>query len=694
MSVPEFIVPTSVTVILLNYCGSDDTIACLQALYTIPDKPGRVIIVDNASHDDSVINIKAFLKQTPLPTVLIELSENKGYATGNNAGIHLALHDPECQAIWILNNDTVPQADALRTLCSRLNACPNAGMAGSTMVFFHNTKVVQCAGGYGFNPYWGTTPAIQGKATTQEVLNLAPALIESSLQYLSGASILVRCDVFKTIGCFAEEYFLYYEDTEFGLRSRRAGYSLAWASDSVVLHKEGASTGAQSAVKDLCFHRPKMVDYLSLRNRIYLLHKYFPIYLPVAILSYAAVCINRIHRGQIRRLPLVLKALVDGLSGRMGKPTPSLMPNKKIKVLFLTSRADFGGGPEHLWQLLRHLSQNAEVFIACPPDYPYYARYCSVVGQKNIFLLPHRKFNFSKIWKLKDFCRKNGVTLLHSHGKGAGLYSRLLVFLTGLPCVHTFHGIHMGEYGMIRKMFYRIYERFASYLTHTAIVVSKEERETVIRKLFISEKKLCLVENGVVIPKSNTPFASFSPFNVISISRFDYQKNSIFLLDIFKALKKAGRLADFHFIVVGDGPERNKLVNAARSAGFETNLNCVGATENPSIYFTSALCYISTSRWEGMPLAVLEAMAHGVPVVATNVVGNKDVVKNGQNGFLYSEKDEDAAAAALIKLAKNIHLRNYLGAEAQKYTTKYHSVLTMVDRTMNVLRDANIANDN
>ena len=94
------------------------------------------------------------------------------------------------------------------------------------------------------------------------------------------------------------------------------------------------------------------MDYLSLRNRAHLVCTYFPSSLPLTVLSYFLLALNRLRRGQPRRIPLVFQAMADGLRNRMGKPGADLLPRGNIRVLFLTLRADFGGGPEHLWQLL------------------------------------------------------------------------------------------------------------------------------------------------------------------------------------------------------------------------------------------------------------------------------------------------------------------------------------------------------
>lgn len=693
--------PSNTAVIILNYNNADDTIACLRSLHALKTPPGQILVVDNHSTDDSCATIVQTWRQWAAPVsvsaqapppaekaVLLQMPTNEGFSAGNNAGIRLALQNKECRAVWLLNNDTEVRPDALDSLCACLNAQPEVGLAGSTLVYAHDRTIVQCAGGFKINKYCGTTPAICGHAALDAVLRQPVAEITPQIDYLCGASMLIKREVFDRIGLFREDYFLYYEDAEFCLRATKARFTLAWAPYSIVYHKEGSTTGAKSSVGGRDFCRTTFVDYLSLRNRAHLVCTYFPSSLPLTVLSYFLVALNRLRRGQPRRIPLAFQAMADGLRNRMGKPGADLLPRGNIRVLFLTLRADFGGGPEHLWQLLTHLPTGFTPFVACPQDYPYYARFCQAVGVENVFVLPHRKFSPLRLLQLRRFCRHHKIRLLHSHGKGAGVYARLLAILTVLPCVHTMHGVHMGEYGRIKKSLYRGYERCMSHFTHSVIAVSQGERKLILQESLVPEKKIRLIENGVALPDKACAYTPTTPFTVVSISRFDFQKNSAFVLEILHTLQQLNRLQDFHFIIVGDGSEREGIIRAAAAQGLGHALTCPGATETPAVFFEGALCYLSTSRWEGLPLAVLEAMAHGLPAVLSDVVGNRDIIVQGNNGFLFQKEDAEGAAAQLLQLADDSAMRGNMALAARHHVARRHSVDTMAKKTASILRAA------
>ena len=321
-------------VILLNYRNAPDTLTCLHALAGMPVQPRRIIVVDNNSADGSIERILEdwstfaspilLRKQEDLPPdaqhIALVLPANDGFASGNNAGIRLALQDPDCAAVWLLNNDAEPEPDALEKLCARLTQNPAAGLAGSTLVYAHDRHTVQCAGGSCLSPWTGATTSLHGAKSLHEVLALDPALVEAALSYVAGASLLIRRAVIESIGLLPELYFMYYEDADYGLFCTRTGFSSVWAKESIVYHREGGSAGVGGAAGGRTFARPEWIDYLSLRNRVYMMRKHYSWALPIVLLSCLGVMLNRVRRGQTDRIPLVCRAAWDGLRGRMGKP--------------------------------------------------------------------------------------------------------------------------------------------------------------------------------------------------------------------------------------------------------------------------------------------------------------------------------------------------------------------------------------
>ncbi len=310
------------------------------------------------------------------------------------------------------------------------------------------------------------------------------------------------------------------------------------------------------------------------------------------------------------------------------------------KILLLSLRADHGGGPKHVDLLINNLSSDMEIFLACPKDKPYYNMWSESKKVKDIFALPHRKFSVKKLLGLNKFIKDNDIEIVHSHGKGAGIYSRMLKILNPrLKIVHTLHGVHIGEYGFLKKSVYIFLERFLTLFTDKFINVSNSENSLCLKLRLFKKSKCEIVYNGIkALLKDDHAKIKFNLSGkrvVTTISRFDYQKNMSLAYEIAQNFKDN---PDIVFLWLGDGDDRVKFEFMAQKDG--ANIIFTGFTDEVPAYLSTTDIYLSTSRWEGLPYALIEAQSLGIPIVATNVVGNNEVVENGKSGFLFESAQQ------------------------------------------------------
>lgn len=357
---------------------------------------------------------------------------------------------------------------------------------------------------------------------------------------------------------------------------------------------------------------------------------------------------------------------------------------QKPRVLMITARADHGGGPEHLYQLCVHLAETHTISIASPNNEPYTDRFASIQKLHKQIIIPYRAISILSFVKLIRFIYVENIDVIHSHGKGAGLYGRLLAFTTRRFSVHTFHGLHVGEYPTIRKTFYRLIEQLLWRLSHQVIAVSQGEAAGILNFLSVSPKKLNIIPNGVVIPEEPLLKKPNSVLNVISVSRYDAQKNPKALLQIARGIKATkGKV---RIVVMGEGP----LFEHTRRTIIEENLSDVihlaGAIRHPRTEMRKASVALSTSRWEGMPLALLEAMSEGLAIVASDVVGNNDIVTHGKQGYLFSIEDTDQAVQQLIALSNDGEQLAKLAENARQDAGQHYSAHTMAAKVAQVYR--------
>lgn len=340
---------------------------------------------------------------------------------------------------------------------------------------------------------------------------------------------------------------------------------------------------------------------------------------------------------------------------KLGLVKNSDLKYNQIKVLFISSRADHGGGPKHLYLLLKHFSSTIQAWVAIPNEKPYWDLVTILPIVKEVIAIPHRRFSLRSLILLRSVIVNNGVNLIHSHGKGAGLFGRVLSMITGINCIHTFHGLHIGEYNIIFRTIYLGLERIMAKFTAAFISVSDGERKLIERLKITKIDRVYLIENGVETPLNKVlyPVQSRDRLNVLMISRFDYAKNTELVIPIMKHLAAKSLLNRFTFQIIGSGIGMLAVKELIASNNYKDSVRFHGDVQDISELFLTGYCYLSTSRWEGLPLALLEAQSFGIPVIATDVVGNNDVIEQGKNGFLYNIDKPELAASYLLEMYKD-----------------------------------------
>ena len=227
-----------IEVILLNWNGWPDTIACLHSLKSLEYDNYCITVVDNGSTDESVDRIRAACPGVPI----IQTGRNLGFSGGCNAGIRAALRR-RADYIWLLNNDTVVESRALNTMVGLAEADPRIGAVGSVLYYLDSRSSVQAWGGGRVNFWSGRSWHFHNPVCNQQ------------LHYLTGASMLLRRRALEEVGLLDENtFFMYWEDADLSFRLRKAGWRLAVSDNSVVFHKENASTGKGSPLLDYYFN--------------------------------------------------------------------------------------------------------------------------------------------------------------------------------------------------------------------------------------------------------------------------------------------------------------------------------------------------------------------------------------------------------------------------------------------------------
>ncbi|EKD90465.1 MAG: hypothetical protein ACD_31C00005G0091 [uncultured bacterium] len=273
-----------VAVVILNYKVKELALSCVKSVKTSTYKNLKIYLVDNNSRDG--------IDESDLKDVeFIQTGDNLGYSGGNNVGIKMALKDG-AEMVFILNPDTEVEKDTIEVLFEQMNKL-NADIA-SPKIYFKGTKTIWYAGGiFDEKNVLGSHRGVDQKDEGQ---------FEESIDtdFATGAAIMVRKEVFDKIGLFDQRYFLYYEDSDFCLSAKKAGFKIMYISKAIVYHSNASSTGLGSSLQ----------DYFITRNRMLLASKFLPFRTRFALFREAL----KNFSNSVRR-----QALFDFLLSKFGK---------------------------------------------------------------------------------------------------------------------------------------------------------------------------------------------------------------------------------------------------------------------------------------------------------------------------------------------------------------------------------------
>jgi len=263
----------NVWIVIVNYRTADLALECLRSIaaQTALVPTLKTVVIDNASGDGSVEKIAGFIKRQRWEgwASVLPLQRNGGFAFGNNAGIANALKSsPRVDYVMLLNPDTIVEQGAIRALMDFMDSHPAAGIVGSRL---ENAQGEAEASAHNSPSPLGELESSARLGPLSRVLyryRVSPPVRDTAHEcdWVSGASLMIRRAVFEQIGLLDEGYFLYFEEVDFCMRARKAGWKIWFVPDSRVIHLEGASTGVRESTR----RRPQY--WFDSRRRYFVKH--------------------------------------------------------------------------------------------------------------------------------------------------------------------------------------------------------------------------------------------------------------------------------------------------------------------------------------------------------------------------------------------------------------------------------------
>jgi glycosyltransferase involved in cell wall biosynthesis len=290
---------------------------------------------------------------------------------------------------------------------------------------------------------------------------------------------------------------------------------------------------------------------------------------------------------------------------------------------------------------------------------------------------------------IRDLATRTGLDVIHAHGYKADMYVYLALRKLGIPFVSTCHTWYDNDlmvtlYGMADRLILRKFAR--------VVAVSDEVRQRLL-KAGVRDDKIRIVRNGIDL----RPFISASPslrdnrtadraLLVGLVGRLTREKGvDVFLAAAARVIAEVPTAA---FVVIGEGPDREKLEQLIDDLKIRKSVSMPGHRDNmPSVY-ASLDVMVSASRQEGLPMAILEGMASGLPLVATAVGEVPTVVQDGCTGLLVPAENVERLAASILELLRDSAKRARFGAAARQLIEDEYSAERMTADYLRVYEEA------
>lgn len=358
------------------------------------------------------------------------------------------------------------------------------------------------------------------------------------------------------------------------------------------------------------------------------------------------------------------------------------------RIVFVITRADdLGGAQVHVLEMASALKERGfEVEVLAGGDGVLF----EALSERGVSCRKLEKMihpirpatDLAALRELRGLLQELKPDLVTTHSNKAGFLGRLAARSLNIPVLHTSHGFlfNRGKRSLSGR-FYRFMEKNAARAGDKVIAVSRSEFEAARELKVIPAQKMAVVHNGLPdVGEGLRADPSLEPPNLVMVARFAAPKDHGTLLKALGGLKDKQWSLD----LVGDGPGAGAARELVRKLGLEERVNFLGSRGDVPQLLASAQVFVLSSRREGFPLSILEAMRAGLPVAASRVGGVGEAVVDGKSGLLFAPGDVKGLREQLKTLIDDPGLREAMGEAGRRRFTELFSLDQMVEKTIQV----------
>ncbi len=653
-----------IDIVIVNYNSTDFLTECLASVRNaLKDRPAKIYVQDNASKDRPE-RIRALFHDV----VLNINSSNLGFAKAVNQ----ALRQGHGEYVILLNPDTYITDDFFQTALDYMEKNPSVGILGPRIL--DNDGMLQNSARAFPTPltaFFGRSSFLsrqfpRNPITSRNLLSLkSDGKTPMTVDWVSGACMVVRRKSIDVAGLMDERFFMYWEDADWCRRMWEKGWKVVYYPCTTVYHYVGGSSGKKVTRSLIEFHKSvyRLFDKYADTSQSFLS--------PLVLAGLGV------------RLFFVLVSNFFEYLLKMQSPMPGAatlhLPEKRIRILRIISRLNVGGPAIHVYLLSKGLdSRHFESILVTGRISPQEGdmSYLFRPGDPQPVIIPELQREISIGSDTKTFFRilkmlyEHQPDIVDTHTAKAGFAARFSAGIYNLlsrqhqvSIIHTFHGhVFEGYFSPVTTRLFINIERLLGRISDAIIVISETQKQELAEKYRIaSSDKIRIIPLGFDL----SPFLSASGLRgkfrqdlhigssvilIGIIGRLVPIKNHKMFFQAAKLFRKNHPDIAVKYIVIGNGELREELEEICRELGLEQDtVFCGWIREVPYVYADLDILAL-TSLNEGTPVSIIESMAAGIPVIATDAGGVRDLL--GMHRSL-SDKESFAICERGILCRKN-----------------------------------------
>jgi len=352
--------------------------------------------------------------------------------------------------------------------------------------------------------------------------------------------------------------------------------------------------------------------------------------------------------------------------------------DKKILplVVHIIDRLPPDGAERLMVDILKNRSKNFKFTVLCLVEGGALESELEQINVPVVIFNKSSKYDLTILIKLISWMLNNKPSVVHTHLFTADTWGRLAATMARVPCIiTTVHSTNSWK-GAI----HRLVDKALSFVTDRIVACSDEVANVLKKEFKISKDRIAILSNGI-------DFRRFDTLNLTTINEIDLLAPDIVKivvigrlhpakghLDLIRAIAKLKTVTTkFHVFLVGEGELKDEIITKCTENNISNFITLMGQrTDIPEILAKTDI-FVMPSHWEGLPMALLEAMAMSMPVIASRVGGIPDVIKDGFNGLLIDKSDDAELANKIAQLLADERMRIKLGVEAKKTVIENYS---------------------